>query len=67
MPFDTWALRWQPVPGEPVAEVQARLGQSTPRAAMLYQHSTTERQADIAAALSVMAESANPKISLDVK
>ena len=41
-----------------VAEAQARLGHSTVRAAMSYQHAETARQADIAAALSAMAESA---------
>jgi hypothetical protein len=35
-----------------------RLGHSTARAAMIYQHSTDERQADIAAAMSLIAESA---------
>lgn len=43
--------------GATVAEVQARLGHSTVRAAMAYQHFETARE--IAAALSVMAESAN--------
>ena len=45
--------------GATVAEVQARLGHSTVRAAMSYQHSEATRQTDIAAALSVIAESAN--------
>ena len=44
--------------GATVAEVQARLGHSSPRMAMRYQHSETARQTDIAAALSRMAESA---------
>ena len=43
--------------GATVAEVQARLGHSTVRAAMAYQHSVDTRQEDIAAALSVIAES----------
>ena len=42
--------------GATVAEVQARLGHSTVRAAMSYQHSEATRQTDIAAALSAMAE-----------
>jgi hypothetical protein len=41
-----------------VAEVQNRLGHSTAKAAMLYQHSTNDRDVVIAAALSAMAESA---------
>ena len=45
--------------GGTVADLQTRLGHSTSRAAMLYQHSTDERQADIASALSKMAETAN--------
>jgi integrase len=44
--------------GATLAEVQARLGHSTVRAAMLYQHAVDTRQADIADALSAMAESA---------
>jgi integrase len=48
--------------GGTVAEVQARLGHSTPTMAMRYQHSTDERQDDIAAALSVMAESGNVQV-----
>ena len=44
--------------GATVAEVQARLGHSTPRAAMLYQHATASRDADIAAVMSKMAEAA---------
>jgi integrase len=43
--------------GATVAEVQARLGHSTVRAAMLYQHAMSGRDGEIAAALSVMAES----------
>jgi integrase len=43
--------------GATLAEVQARLGHSTVRAAMSYQHSVNGRDADIAAALSLMAES----------
>jgi integrase len=42
--------------GASLAEVQARLGHSTVRAAMLYQHAASGRDAEIAAALSVMAE-----------
>ncbi|MCA2255698.1 site-specific integrase, partial [Mycobacterium intracellulare] len=44
--------------GGTVAEVQNRLGHSTAKAAMLYQHSTSDRDSTIAAALSAMAESA---------
>jgi integrase len=44
--------------GGTMAEVQARLGHSTVRAAMAYQHSESARQSDIAAAMSVIAESA---------
>ena len=44
--------------GGSLAEVQARLGHSTVRAAMLYQHAASGRDAEIAAALSMMAESA---------
>jgi integrase len=53
--------------GASLAENMTRLGHSTARAAMIYQHSTDERQDDIAAALSVLAETANPTMSLDVK
>lgn len=42
--------------GATTAELQARLGHSTAKAAMLYQHSDADRQRDIAAALSAMAE-----------
>jgi hypothetical protein len=42
--------------GASLAENMTRLGHSTARAAMIYQHSTDERQDDIAAALSVLAE-----------
>jgi integrase len=41
--------------GGSLAEVQARLGHSTVRAAMLYQHAASGRDAEIAAALSAMA------------
>lgn len=44
--------------GATPAEVQARLGHSTFKAAMAYQHAADDRQHDIAAALSTMAESA---------
>jgi integrase len=44
--------------GATLAEVQARLGHSTVRAAMAFQHSESARQDEIAAALSVIAESA---------
>ena len=57
MRFGTWALRWRHRPVEP-CRLQERLGHSNTRAAMLYQHSSDERQADIAAAMSVIAESA---------
>jgi integrase len=40
------------------AEVQARLGHSTFKAAMVYQHAEATRQHEIAPALSAMAESA---------
>jgi len=53
--------------GASLADNMTRLGHSTVRAAMIYQHSTDERQADIAAALSVLAEAANPTTSSDVK
>jgi integrase len=42
--------------GGSLAEVQARLGHSTVRAAMLYQHAASGRDAEIAAALSALAE-----------
>jgi integrase len=42
--------------GATMAEVQTRLGHSTVRAAMLYQHVASGRDAEIAAALSAMAE-----------
>jgi integrase len=45
--------------GGSLAEVQARLGHSTVRAAMLYQHAASGRDAEIAAALSAMAEAAD--------
>ena len=44
--------------GATVAEVQARLGHSTVQAAMSYQHAASGRDADIAAALSAIADSA---------
>jgi integrase len=43
--------------GGRLAEVQVRLGHSTVQAAMLYQHAVSGRDAEIAAALSAMAES----------
>ena len=46
--------------GATVADVQARLGHSTVRATMAYQHSVNGRDAQIADALSVIAESASP-------
>lgn len=48
--------------GATVAEVQARLGHSTPKAAMRYQHSTNGRDAEIAEALSALAS--KPKLSV---
>jgi integrase len=42
--------------GATLAELMARLGHSTPTAAMLYQHASRNRDAEIAAALSVIAE-----------
>jgi hypothetical protein len=41
--------------GAPVAGVMARLGHSTPRAALRYQHATAERGAEIAAKLDAFA------------
>jgi integrase len=43
--------------GASLAEVMARLGHSTPAAAMRYQHAARGRDEQIAAALSEMAES----------
>ncbi|GEK21003.1 putative prophage phiRv2 integrase [Cellulomonas xylanilytica] len=40
--------------GATVAELQARAGHSTPSTAMRYQHATTERDRDLAAALSAL-------------
>jgi hypothetical protein len=42
------------------AEVQARMGHSTVRAAMIYQHAASGRDAEIAAALSALAETTQP-------
>lgn len=44
--------------GASLAELMARLGHSTPQAAMRYQHAARDRDAQIAAALSALAESA---------
>lgn len=44
--------------GASLAELMARLGHSTPQAAMRYQHVAKDRDAQIAAALSVLADSA---------
>lgn len=40
--------------GATVAELQARIGHSTPRAALIYQHAATTRDTEIAAALNRM-------------
>jgi integrase len=45
--------------GATLADLKSRLGHSTNQAAMKYQHSAEGRDAEIAAALSVLAESAN--------
>jgi integrase len=42
--------------GATLAELMARLGHSTPAAAMIYQHAAKDRDAQIAAALSMMAD-----------
>ena len=47
--------------GAPVADVMARLGHSTPRAALRYQHATAERGAEIAAKLDAFAASTRPE------
>lgn len=40
--------------GATIAELQARIGHSTPRAALIYQHAATQRDTEIAAALDRM-------------
>jgi integrase len=47
--------------GALVADVMARLGHSTPRAALRYQHATAERGAEIAAKLDAFAASTRPE------
>jgi integrase len=51
--------------GATPAETQSRLGHSTVRAAMLYQHVASGRDAEIAAALSAMAEAADSIAAAD--
>jgi integrase len=46
--------------GAPIADVMARLGHSTPRAALRYQHATADRGAEIAAKLDAFAASTRP-------
>jgi len=45
------------VAGATTKEIMARLGHSSPRAALVYQHATAERDTAIAAALDVLADS----------
>lgn len=51
--------------GATLAELMARLGHSTPAAAMRYQHAAQGRDQVIAAALSAMVEAAKPTATVD--
>jgi integrase len=54
------------VAGATTKELMARLGHSSPRAALIYQHATAERDAAIAAALDTLAASPRPEPIADV-
>jgi integrase len=54
----TWSSRT----GATLKEVMARIGHSSTRAAMIYQHATRDRDQAIAAALDVLIEDAHSKI-----
>ena len=48
------------VAGATTKELMTRLGHSSPRAALIYQHATAERDAQLAAQLDILAASARP-------
>ncbi|GIF98337.1 tyrosine-type recombinase/integrase [Catellatospora citrea] len=54
----TWSGRG----GATLKEIMARLGHASPRAAMIYQHATKDRDQGIAAALDMLIEEARGKI-----
>ena len=47
--------------GATLKELMARLGHSSPRAAMIYQHATSDRDQAIAQALGILARQANTR------
>ena len=49
--------------GASTAELMARMGHASPRAALIYQHATEDRDQAIALALGKMIASAKPKLS----
>jgi len=53
------------VAGATTKELMVRLGHSSPRAALIYQHATTERDAQLAAQLDLLAASSRPKASAE--
>jgi len=50
------ANTWAAATGASTRELMARMGQSSPRAALMYQHATTDRDQVLAAALAKLAE-----------
>ena len=52
------------VAGATTKELMARLGHSSPRAALIYQHATAERDEAVAAALEILAGSSRPERGL---
>lgn len=53
---------WSSQTGATLKEVMARIGHSSTRAAMIYQHTTRDRDQAIAAALDALIEDARSKI-----
>ena len=53
--------------GATTRELMARLGHSSPRAALIYQHATAERDAAIAAGLDALAASPRPEADSEVE
>jgi hypothetical protein len=53
------------VAGATTKELMARLGHSSPRAALIYEHATAERDAKLAAQLDLLAASSRPGNSPD--
>ncbi len=56
--FATLAARSAATTGATIKELMARLGHSSPRAAMIYQHATRDRDKTIAAGLGQLARDA---------